>query len=120
MKSSTLIQGFTQFNKNKNNINKTESGKLIENQRSNDKLEEMKIEKRIMGSTERQLYNEFTETQQLGSEELNKIVSERIIDKLKRTDFCKMETYDFKQQVEKLIKQVTNDENLCQSYKVIK
>ena len=44
----------------------------------------MKIEKRRMGSAERQLYNEFTETEQLESEELNKIakiVLERIIDK---------------------------------------
>jgi phosphatidylinositol kinase/protein kinase (PI-3 family) len=119
MKSSTLIQGFPQFHKNKNNINKKESGKLIENQRSNDEIEEMKIEKRRMGSAERQLYNEFTETEQLESEELNKIakiVLERIIDKLKGTDFSKMETLDFKQQVEKLIKQATNAENLCQSY----
>ena len=119
MKSSTLIQGFPQFHKNKNNINKKESGKLIENQRSNDEIEEMKIEKRRMGSAERQLFNEFTETEQLESEELNKIakiVLERIIDKLKGTDFSKMETLDFKQQVEKLIKQATNAENLCQSY----
>ena len=119
MKPSTLIQGFPQFHKNKNNINKKESGKLIENQRSNDEIEEMKIEKRRMGSAERQLYNEFTETEQLESEELNKIakiVLERIIDKLKGTDFSKMETLDFKQQVEKLIKQATNAENLCQSY----
>ena len=58
----------------------------------------MKIEKRRMGSAERQLYNEFTETEQLESEELNKIakiVLERIIDKLKGTDFSKMETLDF-------------------------
>ena len=51
--------------------------------------------------------------------ELNKIakiVLERIIDKLKGTDFSKMEILDTKQQVEKLIKQATNPENLCQSY----
>ena len=79
----------------------------------------MKLEKRRMGSAERQLYNEFTQTEQVESEELNKIakiVLERIIDKLKGTDFSKMEILDSKQQVEKLIKQATNPENLCQSY----
>ena len=82
-------------------------------------IDEMKYEKRRMGSVERQLYNRFTEREQIESEELNKIakiVLGRIIDKLKGTDFNKVETLDYKQQVEKLIRQATSYENLCQSY----
>ena len=82
-------------------------------------IDEMKYEKRRMGSVERQLYNRFTEREQIESEELNKIakiVLGRIIDKLKGTDFNKAETLDYKQQVEKLIRQATSYENLCQSY----
>ena len=121
LKPNTLINDFPNVKKNYTNyINKKESGKLIvEHKQSNDEIAQMKLEKRRMGSAERQLYNEFTQTEQVESEELNKIakiVLERIIDKLKGTDFSKMEILDSKQQVEKLIKQATNPENLCQSY----
>ena len=121
LKTNTLMDDFTNVKKNYTNyINKKDSGKLIvENKQSNDEIAQMKLEKRRMGSAERQLYNEFTQTEQVESEELNKIakiVLERIIDKLKGTDFSKMEILDTKQQVEKLIKQATNPENLCQSY----
>ena len=84
-----------------------------------EEIDEMKYEKRRMGSVERQLYNRFTEREQIESEELNKIakiVLGRIIDKLKGTDFSKIEPLDYKQQVEKLVRQATSHENLCQSY----
>ena len=121
LKPNTLIHDFPNVKKNyTNNMNKKESGNLIvDNKQSNDEITQMKLEKRRMGSAERQLYNEITQTEQVESEELNKIakiVLERIIDKLKGTDFSKMITLDTKQQVEKLIKQATNPENLCQSY----
>ena len=84
-----------------------------------EEIDEMKYEKRRMGSVERQLYNRFTEREQIESEELKKIakiVLGRIIDKLKGTDFSKIEPLDYKQQVEKLVRQATSHENLCQSY----
>ena len=101
------------INFKKNNKN------LIKNNNFEIQIEQLKHEKILMGSAERQLYNEFTEKEQIESEELNKIakiVLERIIDKLKGTDFNKNLTLDYKSQVDKLIQQATNDENLCQMY----
>ena len=84
-----------------------------------DKISAMNYEKRRLGSVERQLYSRFTEREQVESEDLNKIakiVLGRINDKLKGTDFGRLESLDYKQQVEKLIRQATSHENLCQSY----
>ena len=104
-----------------NNVNNFKKNKNLNKNNNNFEIqiEQLKHEKILMGSAERQLYNEFTEKEQIESEELNKIakiVLERIIDKLKGTDFNKNLTLDYKSQVDKLIQQATNDENLCQMY----
>ena len=105
--------------KENNVINFKKNNKNLKNNNFEIQIEQLKHEKILMGSAERQLYNEFTEKEQIESEELNKIakiVLERIIDKLKGTDFNKNLTLDYKSQVDKLIQQATNDENLCQMY----
>ena len=104
-----------------NNVNNFKKNKNLNKNNNNFEIQiaQLKHEKILMGSAERQLYNEFTEKEQIESEELNKIakiVLERIIDKLKGTDFNKNLTLDYKSQVDKLIQQATNDENLCQMY----
>ena len=86
---------------------------------ANNNIEDIDLEKKRMGSAERQLYIEFEEREEVESDDLNKIakiVLERIIDKLQGTDFSKVETLDVVKQVEKLIKQATSHENLSQSY----
>lgn len=86
---------------------------------ANNGIEDIDLEKKRMGSAERQLYIEFEEREEVESDDLNKIakiVLERIIDKLQGTDFSKVETLDVVKQVEKLIKQATSHENLSQSY----
>jgi FKBP12-rapamycin complex-associated protein len=82
-------------------------------------VEDMELERRRIGSAEKQLYMEFEEKENIESDDLNKIakiVLERIIDKLQGTDFSKNNTLDVKNQVEKLILQATSHENLSQSY----
>ena len=82
-------------------------------------VEDMELERRRIGSAEKQLYMEFEEKENIESDDLNKIakiVLERIIDKLQGTDFTKSNTLDVKNQVEKLILQATSHENLSQSY----
>ena len=86
---------------------------------NNNDVGDIELEKKRMGSAERQLYIEFEEREEVESDDLNKIakiVLERIIDKLQGTDFSKIDTLDVKQQVEKLIRQATSHENLSQSY----
>jgi hypothetical protein len=71
-------------------------------------VEDMELERRRIGSAEKQLYMEFEEKENIESDDLNKIakiVLERIIDKLQGTDFSKNNTLDVKNQVEKLILQ---------------
>ena len=81
-------------------------------------LDDVGYQKRRMGSVERKLFNSFSERDEVDSElnKIAKIVLGRIIDKLKGTDFSKNETLEVNAQVEKLIKQATNEENLCQLY----
>ena len=82
-------------------------------------VEDMELERRRIGSAEKQLYMEFEEKENIESDDLNKIakiVLERIIDKLQGTDFTKSNTLDVKNQVEKLILQATSHENLSQLY----
>jgi len=84
-----------------------------------EETEEDKQGRRRMESNERQLYNRFEERNEIESEELNKIakiVIGRIKDKLRGTDFGNKEVFNYRQQVDKLIKQATSHENLCQSY----
>lgn len=77
------------------------------------------LRKTRMESNERQLFNRFEERDEIEFEELNKIakmVLSRIIDKLQGTDFDNDIPLDVDDQVDKLIKQATNSENLCQNY----
>ena len=83
------------------------------------KRNENEIEKKRMGSEERQLYNEFEEKDFIESNDLKqiiKIVLERVSDKLNGTDFNKNEELKISEQVRRLIIQATSHENLSQSY----
>ena len=76
-------------------------------------------ERKKMQSDERQIFTTFEESDEIESEELNKIakiVLDRINDKLQGTDFQKGTVLDVKNQVERLICQATSHENLAQSY----
>ena len=86
---------------------------------NNSKKDENELEKKRIGSDERQLYNELEEKDDIESDDLNqiaKIVLERISDKLNGTDFNKNEELKVKEQVKQLIDQATSHENLSQSY----
>lgn len=81
--------------------------------------EEVGARRRKMESNERQLFNRFEERDEIEFEELNKIakiVLARIRDKLQGTDFSNLVPLNVNDQVEKLIKQATSAENLCQNY----
>ena len=98
---------------------KKKSSKVIEVIMNNNKREENELEKKRMGSDERQLYNELEEKDDTESDDLNqivKIVLERVSDKLKGTDFNKNEELKIYEQVQRLIRQATSHENLSQSY----
>ena len=75
-----------------------------------------------MDITDRQLYNEFKQREEIESKEVNdiaKILFERILDKLNGYDFNKtilIKPLDVQQQVDVLITKATNEENICQSY----
>mmetsp|Transcript_41301 Transcript_41301/g.43214 ORF Transcript_41301/g.43214 Transcript_41301/m.43214 type:complete len:1137 (-) Transcript_41301:148-3558(-) len=78
-----------------------------------------KEDRKKLESNERQLFNRFEERDEIESEELNriaKIVISRIKDKLRGTDFGNRESFDYRVQVDKLIKQAQSHENLCQNY----
>ena len=92
---------------------------IINNSMNNSKKDENELEKKRIGSDERQLYNELEEKDDIESDDLNqiaKIVLERISDKLNGTDFNKNEELKVKEQVRRLIEQATSHENLSQSY----
>ena len=92
---------------------------IINNSMNNSKKDENELEKKRIGSDERQLYNELEEKDDIESDDLNqiaKIVLERISDKLNGTDFNKNEELKVKEQVKRLIEQATSHENLSQSY----
>ena len=85
----------------------------------NSKKDENELEKKRIGSDERQLYNELEEKDDIESDDLNqiaKIVLERISDKLNGTDFNKNEELKVNEQIRRLINQATSHENLSQSY----
>lgn len=106
-----------------NNLEKNNSNsKLFKNETqfnfNNDDDDGINNGRRKMESNERHLFNRFEERDEIESEELNriaKIVIGRIKDKLRGTDFSK-EALDVQSQVDKLIKQATSHENLCQNY----
>jgi FKBP12-rapamycin complex-associated protein len=80
---------------------------------------EEKKQRKKMENESRQIFTLFEERDEIESEELNKIaqiVINRIKNKLSGTDFDKNIVYNYKEQVEKLIKQATSHENLAQSY----
>ena len=98
---------------------KVEIQKMMEDIISNSKKDENELEKKRIGSDERQLYNELEEKDDIESDELNqiaKIVLERITDKLNGTDFNKNEELKVDEQVKRLINQATSHYNLSQSY----
>ena len=83
------------------------------------KMRDIQLEKKRIGSDERQLFYELEEKDDIESDDLNqivKIVLERVSDKLNGTDFNKNEELKIKVQVQRLIRQASSDENLSQSY----
>ena len=99
--------------------NKSEHKMMEEEIINNNKREENELEKKRMGSDERQLYNELEEKDDTESDDLNqiaKIVLERVSDKLNGTDFNKNEELKIYDQIQRLIKQATSHQNLSQSY----
>ena len=93
--------------------------KVMEEIIKDSKNEENELEKKRVGSDERQLYNELEEKDDTESDDLNqiaKIVLERVSDKLNGTDFNKNEELKIYDQIQRLIKQATSHENLSQSY----
>ena len=108
-------------NNEQNDEEKNKSGhKMMEEEIiNNNKREENELEKKRMGSDERQLYNELEEKDDTESDDLNqiaKIVLERVSDKLNGTDFNKNEELKIYDQIQRLIKQATSHQNLSQSY----
>ena len=108
--------------KNKNDDdeekNKKEN-KMMEEMINNNKKDDNELEKKRIGSDERQLYNELEEKDDTESDDLNqiaKIVLERVSDKLNGTDFNKNEQLKIYDQIQRLIRQATSHENLSQSY----
>ena len=107
-------------NKNKNEV-KNEDKKIKENKMMDiiNKFNDNGIEKKRMGSEERQLYNEFEEKDYIESDDLNqiiKIVIERVSDKLNGTDFNKNEELKISRQIRRIISQATSHENLSQTH----
>ena len=81
------------FNNEDENKKKNDS-KMMEEMINNKKIDENELEKKRMGSDERQLYNELEEKDDTESKDLNqiaKIVLDRISDKLNGSDFNKSE-----------------------------
>ena len=104
---------------NKNQEKEENNEKIMDDIINNSKKDENELEKKRIGSDERQLYNELEEKDDIESDELNqiaKIVLERISDKLNGTDFNKNEKLKVEEQVKRLIEQATSHENLSQSY----
>ena len=105
--------------KEENEENNKNENKMMEEIINNKKKDENELEKKRMGSDERQLYNELEEKDDTESDDLNqivKIVLDRVSDKLNGTDFNKLEELKIYEQVQRLIKQATSHENLSQSY----
>ena len=99
-------------------MNKKED-KMMEEIINNKKKDENELEKKRMGSDERQLYNELEEkddTESLDLNQIAKIVLDRISDKLNGNDFNKNEELKVYEQIQRLIRQATSHENLSQSY----
>ena len=105
--------------KNEENNSNSNNHKMMEEIIKINKNEENELEKKRIGSDERQLYNELEEKDDTESDDLNqiaKLVLERVSDKLNGTDFNKNEELKIYDQIQRLIKQATSHENLSQSY----
>jgi FKBP12-rapamycin complex-associated protein len=120
-----IMKNVKNKNKNEEKNNKFGEDKAIKGNKimnimiNKNKRNENEIEKKRMGSKERQLYNEFEEKDFIESNDLKqiiKIVLERVSDKLNGTDFNKNEELKISEQVRRLIIQATSHENLSQSY----
>ena len=106
-------------NEQDNNETNKKGQKMMEEIINNSKKDENELEKKRIGSDERQLYNELEEKDDTESDDLNqiaKIVLERVSDKLNGTDFNKNEELKIYDQIQRLIKQATSHKNLSQSY----
>jgi FKBP12-rapamycin complex-associated protein len=104
---------------NEDENKKKNDSKMMEEMINNKKIDENELEKKRMGSDERQLYNELEEKDDTESKDLNqiaKIVLDRISDKLNGSDFNKSEELKIYDQIQRLIKQATSHYNLSQSY----
>ena len=104
---------------NEDENKKKNDSKMMEEIINNKKIDENELEKKRMGSDERQLYNELEEKDDTESKDLNqiaKIVLDRISDKLNGSDFNKSEELKIYDQIQRLIKQATSHYNLSQSY----
>ena len=98
---------------------KNSKSKIIVNIINDNKRRDIQLEKKRIGSDERQLFYELEEKDYIESDDMNqivKIVLERVSDKLKGTDFNKNEELKINVQVQRLIRQATSHENLSQSY----
>jgi FKBP12-rapamycin complex-associated protein len=120
-----IMKNVKNKNKNEEKNNKFGEDKAIKGNKimnimiNKNKRNGNEIEKKRMGSEERQLYNEFEEKDFIESNDLKqiiKIVLERVSDKLNGTDFNKNEELKISEQVRRLICQATSHENLSQSY----
>ena len=120
-----LIMKQTKNKNNKENNNDDDEeknkkeNKMMEEMINNNKKDDNELEKKRIGSDERQLYNELEEKDDTESDDLNqiaKIVLERVSDKLNGTDFNKNEQLKIYDQIQRLIRQATSHENLSQSY----
>ena len=106
---------FNQYNMNKENeykISETEDKEKDENEK--DKEEKIRI-----SNEERKLLYFYEENDEIEFEDLNKAaqnVLNRIIDKLSGTDFNNTKPLEVEDQINRLIRQATNPENLCQLY----
>ena len=89
------------------------------NENVEENVEKEKEEKKRIENEERQLLYYYEEKDEIEFEELNKIaqiILNRISEKLNGTDFNNDKPLSINEQIDRLIKQATSNENLAQSY----
>jgi len=122
---SKSLEQYNNFNNTSDEEKKNNIIKSIREQVHNTKIDKQNKEKndKINGEfieeDENEIIKSIEDHDEFDYEELNKIakiVLERIEDKLSGTDFNQNIVYDYKTQVDELIKSAISDENLAQSY----
>ena len=96
-----------------------EEEKNEKNENVEENVEKEKEEKKRIENEERQLLYYYEEKDEIEFEELNKIaqiILNRISEKLNGTDFNNDKPLSINEQIDRLIKQATSNENLAQSY----